>query len=157
MNFRPCRIHQLITPRDRVLTSAMTKPEHLKSAFGMKSQSYIEECEMCSRPLRGRVLLNYVAREFDPDATYGSVVSALEIFSLPAPEGSMASLRVWRDKLRCILNRLPMSDRPAGRLLSKWLFERRNKVGLPRRHTDKIRDSPEGAPERQFDWLWSRL
>ena len=35
--------------------------------------------------------------------------------------------------------------------------ERLKKVGLLRRHTDKVRDSPEGAPERGFEWLWSRL
>ena len=142
---------------DRVLAGALTKPEHLKSHFGLKFQSYIEDCESCSRPLRGRVLLNFVAREFDADSTYGTVVSELELFSLPAPEGSMQSLKAWRDKVRYILSQLPTADRPSEKLLSKWIFERLKKVGLMRRHTDRVRDSPEGAPERSFDWLWSRL
>eukprot|EP00439_Symbiodinium_sp_Y106_P044215 s212_g5.t1 len=85
---------------DRVLASALTKPEHLKSHFGPKFQSYIEECEACARPLRGRVLLNFVVREFDADSTYGTMVSELELFSMPAPEGSMQSLKAWRDKAR---------------------------------------------------------
>ena len=142
---------------DRVLASALTKPEHLKSHFGLKFQSYIEDCEARARPLRGRVLLNFVVREFDPDSTYGTVVSELELFSMPAPEGSMQSLKAWRDKARYILSQLPTSERPSEKLLAKWLFERLKKVGLLRRHTDKVRDSPEGAPERGFDWLWSRL
>ena len=142
---------------DRVLAGALTKPEHLKSHFGLKFQSYIEDCESCSRPLRGRVLLNFVAREFGADSTYGTVVSELELFSLPAPEGSMQSLKAWRDKVRYILSQLPTADRPSEKLLSKWIFERLKKVGLMRRHTDRVRDSPEGAPERSFDWLWSRL
>eukprot|EP00439_Symbiodinium_sp_Y106_P077841 s1560_g16.t1 len=142
---------------DRVLASALTKPERLKSHFGLKFQSYIEEFEACLRSLRGRVLLNLVVREFDPDSTYGTVVSELELFSMPAPEGSMQSLRAWRDKARYILSQLPTADRPSEKLLSKWLFVRLQKVGLLRRHTDKVRDSPEGAPERGFEWLWSRL
>ena len=102
-------------------------------------------------------ILNFVAREFDADSTYGTVVSELELFSLPAPEGSMQSLKAWRDKVRYILSQLPTADRPSEKLLSKWIFERLKKVGLMRRHTDRVRDSPEGAPERSFDWLWSRL
>ena len=142
---------------DRVLAGALTKPEHLKSHFGLKFQSYIEDCESCSRPLRGRVVVNFVAREFDADSTYGTVVSELELFSLPAPEGSMQSLKAWRDKVRYILSQLPTADRPSEKLLAKWIFERLKKVGLMRRHTDRVRDSLEGAPERSFDWLWSRL
>ena len=49
-------------------------------------------------PLRGRVLLNMVCREFDMDATYGAVVSELEVFSLPPPEASMQALKAWRDR-----------------------------------------------------------
>ena len=142
---------------DRVIASALTRPEHLKSPFGLKFQAYIEECETVGRPLRGRALLNFVAREFDPDSTYGTVVSELELFSLPAPEGSMQSLRAWRDKARFILSQLPTAERPADKLLSKWIFERLKKVGLMRRHIDKVRDAAEGAAERSFEWLWSRL
>ena len=69
----------------------------------------------------------------------------------------MQSLKAWRDKVRYILSQLPTADRPSEKLLSKWIFERLKKVGLMRRHTDRVRDSPEGAPERSFDWLWSRL
>ena len=130
---------------DRVIASALTRPEHLKSPFGLKFQAYIEECETVGRPLRGRSLLNFVAREFDPDSTYA------------APEGSMQSLRAWRDKARFILSQLPTAERPADKLLSKWIFERLKKVGLMRRHIDKVRDAPEGAAERSFEWLWSRL
>ena len=35
---------------DRVLASALTKFEHLKSHFGLKFRSCIEECEACLRP-----------------------------------------------------------------------------------------------------------
>ena len=142
---------------DRVLASALTKPEHLKSHFGIKLQAYLEDAEALGRPLRGRVLLNLIAREFDTDATYGAVVSELELFSLPPPEGSVASLKAWRDKARYILGQLPASERPAEKLMSKWLFEKLKKVPSLRRHTDKVRDSPEGSVERGFEWLWSRL
>ena len=46
------------------------------------------------------MLLNMVCREFDTDATYGAVVSELELFSLPPPEGTMQALKAWRDSLR---------------------------------------------------------
>ena len=72
---------------DRVLAGALTKPEHLKSHFGLKFQSYIEDCESCARPLRARVLLNFVAREFDADSTYGTVVSELELFFATCSRG----------------------------------------------------------------------
>ena len=93
-----------------------------------------------------------VARDFDTDSTYGAVVSELELFSLPPPEGSVASLRAWRDKVQ-----LPTSERPAEKLMAKWLFERLKKVPALRRHTDRVRDAAEGTPERSFEWLWSRL
>ena len=109
---------------DRVLASGLTKFEHLKSHFGLKFRSCIEECEACLRPLRGRVLLNFVVREFDPDSTYGAMVSELELFSMPAPEGSMQSLKAWRDKARYILSQLPTSGRPSEKLLSQGLFGR---------------------------------
>ena len=142
---------------DRVLASALTRPEHLKSHFGLKFQAFLEDSEALNRPLRGRVLLNMVAREFDTDSTYGAVVSELELFSLPPPEGSVASLKAWRDKVRYILGQLPTSERPAEKLMAKWLFERLKKVPALRRHTDRVRDAAEGTTERSFEWLWSRL
>ena len=95
--------------------------------------------------------------EFDTDATYWVVVSELELFSLPPPEGSVASLKAWRDKARYILGQLPASERPAKQLMSKWFLEKLKKVPSLRRHTDKVRDSPEGSVERGFEWLWSHL
>ena len=142
---------------DRVLASALTRPEHLKSHFGLKFQAFLEDSEALNRPLRGRVLLNMVAREFNTDSTYGAVVSELELFSLPPPEGSVASLKAWRDKVRYILGQLPTSERPAEKLIAKWLFERLKKVPALRRHTDRVRDAAEGTLERSFEWLWSRL
>ena len=81
----------------------------------------------------------------------------LELFSLPPPEGSVASLKAWRDKARYILGQLPASERPAKQLMSKWFLEKLMKVPSLRRHTDKVRDSPEGSVERGFEWLWSHL
>ena len=60
---------------DRVLGSALTITECLKSHVGIKLQAYLEDAEALGRPLRGRVLLNLIAREFDTDATYGAVRS----------------------------------------------------------------------------------
>ena len=142
---------------DRVIATALTKPEHLKSHFGTKLQSRIEEEVL----LRGRVLLNSIGREFDADPALLSVVSELELFSLPPPEGTVTiqSLKAWRDKVRFILGQLPQTqtERPAEKLMSKWFFEHLKRVLLLRRHMDKIRDSAEGAPERAFEWLWARL
>ena len=37
---------------DRVLASALTRPEHLKSHFGLKFQAFLEDSEALNRPLR---------------------------------------------------------------------------------------------------------
>ena len=60
---------------DRVLASALTKTEHLKSHFGITLQAYLEDAEALGRPLCGRVLLNLIAHDLDTDATYGAVAS----------------------------------------------------------------------------------
>ena len=108
----------------------------------LKFQGFLEDSESLSQPLRGQVLSNMVRREFDTDSPYGAVVLEWELFSLPPPEGSMVSLK---------------AERPAERLMSKWLFERLKKVPAFRRHTDHVTKAPEGCEERKFDWLWTRL
>ena len=130
---------------DRIIASALTRPEHLKSHFGLKFQGFLEDSEALVMPLRGRVLLNMVCPEFDTDATYGAVVSELELFSLPPPELSMQALKAWRDKVRYILGQLLQAQRPPERLMSKWLFERLKRVPQLRRHTDRRQREPSNV------------
>ena len=143
---------------DRMLAAALTRPEHLKSIFGFQLQSYVEGCQTEGHGMRGRILLNTIVREFDPDRTFGSVISEIELFQLGAPDGySLVALKAWRDKVSYILNQLPSHERPPDRMMSKWLFERLKRVGPLRRYIDQIRDSAEGTRERTFGFLWERL
>ena len=122
---------------DRVLAAALSKPEHLRSAFGVRFQAYLEE-------VRGRVLLNMVAREYDIDRNTGAIMTALEIYNLPPPQENSAALKQWRDKVTFIVNQIAPADRPEPRLLAKWLYDRLKWHPLMRRHVDKVRDACEG-------------
>ena len=42
--------------------------------------------------LRGRPILNMIVREFDLDGALGGVISAVELFQIPSPEGDYSSL-----------------------------------------------------------------
>ena len=71
-----------------------------------KVQAHIEESIASGRVLRGGALLNLVVREFDLDAALGSVVSAVEVFQLSAPDSELSSLIHFRDKVRYIFGQL---------------------------------------------------
>ena len=142
---------------DRVLAAALCKPEHLRSHFGVRFNSYLEECELNGHEVRGRVMLNLVYREFDTDQNAGAIMTALELYNLPPPQDNVASLRQWRDKVNYVRNQIGPADRPEPRLLAKWLYDRVKKHPLMRRHVDKVRDAPPGSECLTFDWLWGKL
>ena len=60
--------------------------------------------------LRGRPILNCIVREFDLDSALGGVISAVELFQIPAPENDHASLVGFRDKVQHILTQLPLGE-----------------------------------------------
>jgi hypothetical protein len=107
--------------------------------------------------LRGRVLLNMIIREFDLDGALGGVVSSVELFQIPSPEGDQASLVSFRDRVQFILGQLPITDRPPDAMLSKWLFERLKRIRSMQIVLDRIRESGSNAVERSFEYLWGRL
>ena len=112
---------------DRVITAALCKPEHLRSHFGVRFQSFLEACESSGSQARGRFMLNMVAKEFDIDRNSGAITTALELYNLPPPQENIASLKQWRDKVRYIMNQISASDQPEPRLLAKWLYDRLRK------------------------------
>lgn len=142
---------------DRILCSWFTKDACLKGYFGTRIQAFIEESIARGMQLRGRPLLNLVVREFDLDAALGGVVSAVELFQISSPDSDMQSLIHFRDKVRYILGQLPIGDRPADHMMSKWLYERLKKVRQLQLTVDRIRESPAGSNERTYDYLWNRL
>ncbi|CAL1128425.1 unnamed protein product [Cladocopium goreaui] len=83
---------------DRILAAAFCRPEHLRSSFGVRFNAYLDECELGGSEVRGRVMLNYVAREYDTDRNSGAIMTALELYNLPAPQDNASALRQWRDK-----------------------------------------------------------
>ena len=118
---------------DRILAAAFCRPEHLRSSFGVRFNAYLDECELGGSEVRGRVMLNYVAREYDTDRNSGAIMTALELYNLPAPQDNASALRQWRDKVRYVMNQIGPNDAPEPRLLAKWLYDRMKKHPLMRR------------------------
>ena len=142
---------------DRVLCSWLTKQDSLRGHFGPRIQAYIESALTNQQVLRGRPILNFIVREFDLDSALGGVISAVELFQIPAPENDHASLVNFRDKVQHILTQLPLGERPQDAMLSKWLFERLKRVRPLSITLDRIKESQVGSRERTFEYLWSRL
>ena len=142
---------------DRMVCSWLTKGEALKGQFGPRIQSYIEMSITNNQVLRGRPILNMIIREFDLDGALGGVISSIELFQIPSPEGDLSSLVTFRDRVQHVLTQLPLTERPSDSMLSKWLYERLKKVRSFTVTIERIKDSPQGAVERTFDFLWSRL
>ena len=109
---------------DRMLCSWFTRGDSLRGYFGPRIQAYLEETMTVGSSLRGRPLLNMVIREYDLDNALGSVISGVELFQLPSPEGDVQSLVHFRDKVQYILSQLPLGERPSESMLSRWLYER---------------------------------
>ena len=145
---------------DRVLAAALCKPEHLRSTFGVRFNSYLESCELSGDDVRGRATLNMIACEYDTDRNAGAILTALELYNLPPPQENGAALRQWRDRVRYVMNvmnQIGPQDQPEPRLLAKWLYDRLKRHPLMRRHVDKVRDAPADSEARTFAWLWGRL
>ena len=77
---------------DRMVCSWLTRGEALQGQFGPRIQSYIEIAITNYQVLRGRPILNMIVREFGHLDGAGSVISAVELFPIPGPEGDFASL-----------------------------------------------------------------
>ena len=142
---------------DRVLCSWLTRDSCLRGYFGPRIHSYLEESMARGLPLRERVLSNMIIREFDLDGALGGVVSSVELFQIPSPEGDQASLVSFRDRVQFILGQLPNTDRPPDAMLSKWVFERLQRIRSMQIVLDRIRESGSNAVERSFEYLWGRL
>ena len=140
-----------------MVCSWLTRGEALKGQFGPRIQSYIEMSITNYQVLRGRPILNMIVREFDLDDALGGVISAVELFQIPSPEGDYSSLVTFRDKAQHVLTQLPIAERPSDAMLSKWLYERLKKVRSFSIIIDRIKESVAGSNERTFDYLWSRL
>ena len=82
---------------------------------------------------------------------------AVELFQLPSPDDSIASLVTFRDRVHYILNQLPTSERPSNSILAKWLFEKLKKCGPLRLVIDRVKEFSAGSDERSYDYLWARL
>ena len=139
---------------DRVIASILCKPEVLKTSFGLRVQSYVEACKAAGAQIRGRYIINQIAREYDASAAAGAITSSLELFQLPAPQDGAAALKHWRDKVVYILSQLPTAQRPNQDLMSQWLYNTLKKHPLLRRTIDKFMDSPLDSYQRTFDALW---
>ena len=61
--------------------------------------SYVERCEMRNENVRGRFLLNMIAREYDTTDSSTSITASLELFQLPAPQDSTQGIRHWYEKV----------------------------------------------------------
>ena len=46
---------------------------------------------MSGSEVRGRVMLNFVSREFDTDSSSGAIMTALELYNLPPPQDNVAA------------------------------------------------------------------
>eukprot|EP00435_Cladocopium_sp_Y103_P068674 s1190_g32.t1 len=139
---------------DRVLASVLCRQDTLRTAFGLRIQSYVEACEGSGHQIRGRYILNLVAREYDVSAASGAITSSLELFQLPIPQDSAAALKQWRDKAVYILSQLQPHQRPNEELMSQWIYTTLKKHPLMRRVMDRYMDSPLGSHERSFDGMW---
>ena len=113
---------------DRMVCSWLTRGEALKGQFGPRIQSDSEMSITNHQVLRGRPILNMIIREFDLDGALGGVISAVELFQIPSPEGDYSSLVTFRDTVQHVLTQLPIGERPSDAMLSKWLFDRLKKV-----------------------------
>ena len=150
------RINSEAFPRmDRVLASVLCRQEVLKTAFGLRIQSYVEACEAEGVQVRGRFIINLISREFDTSAASGAITSSLELFQLPTPQDSVAALKQWRDKVVYILSQLPANQRPNEELMSQWIYATLKKHPLMRRVMDRYLDSHLGSRERTFEAMWS--
>lgn len=72
----------------------------------------METCESTGDQVRGRYILNQVAKEYDVSAASGAVTSSLEFFQLPTPQDSSPALKQWRDCAVYILSQFPAAQRP---------------------------------------------
>ena len=136
------RINSEAFPRmDRVLASVLCRQEVLKTAFGLRIQSYVEACEAEGVQVRGRFIINLISREFDTSAASGAITSSLELFQLPTPQDSVAAVKQWRDKVVYILSQLPANQRPNEELMSQWIYATLKKHPLMRRVMDRYLDS----------------
>ena len=142
---------------DRVLAAALCKPEHLRSSFGVRFQSYLESCDTSGVEARGRVMLNMVGSEYDVDRNAGAITTALELYNLPPPQDNAAALRLWRDKVIWVLGQISFQDQPEPKLLAKWLYDRLKRHPLMRRHIDRVRDADATDECRTYQWLWNRM
>ena len=93
---------------DRIIASLLCKQEALRTSFGLKVQAYIEMCELEGKSVRGRYILNLIASEYDCSHASTSITTSLELFTLPAPQESVAGLKLWRDKVAYILSQLQL-------------------------------------------------
>ena len=75
-----------------MLCSWLTRNEALKGHFGPRIQAFIAHSLADGSTLRGRPILNLIVREFDLDNALGGMISAVELFQIPPPEGDHASL-----------------------------------------------------------------
>ena len=142
---------------DRVLAAALCKPEHLRSSFGVRFQSYLESCDTSGVEARGRVMLNMVGSEYDVDRNAGAITTALELYNLPPPQDNAAALRLWRDKVIWVLGQINFQDQPEPKLLAQWLYDRLKRHPLMRRHIDRVRDADATDECRTYQWLWNRM
>ncbi len=139
---------------DRVIASVLCRTERLKSSFGLRVPSYVEMCETEGKQVRGRYILNLIAREFDTSSAAGAITSSVEPFQLPNPQDSVVALKFWRDKVVYILTQLPTRDRPPEAMLSQWIYSSLNKRPSMRRIMDRYQEAGPGDPESTFDYMW---
>jgi hypothetical protein len=123
----------------------------LKSSFALKTQSYVERCEIAGENIRGRYILNMISTEFDTANVSTSTTTSLELFQLPAPQDSVQGLKHWHDKVTYILSQFSVHQRPADEMLTHWAYNSLKRHPLLRLVTDRYQELPA---IRTFDFLW---
>ena len=80
---------------DRVLASVLCRQDTLRTALGLRTQSYVETCEGTGHQIRGRCILNLVAKEYDDAETCHHV----ELGIVPAPGSSRFSFETMEGQI----------------------------------------------------------
>ena len=144
----------------RALAASLLTTQNLRhKELGLKFQSYSEECERERIALNGLFMLSLIGEEFDLDRERGAVMSELELFGLHVGGNSVEDLREFKEKVRFILSALPDDDKPAERLMSRWLYDRLSKCDYHplKRHVGSWEDAAENSRRKTFAFLWKKL
>ena len=119
--------------------------------------AYIESCGQLAYAPKGRVMIHYIARHFDLDRVRGSVLTASTLFQVEIGGNSIKDLRDFVNRIRLVLNAIPIGQRPDDRLTGEWLFHKVKGIRKLERVIEDIRESGATSYRREWPYLWDKI